>query len=348
MTRTWFITGANRGLGRAFTEAALGAGDRVVATARDPRAMAELNSGPSGDRLLTLPLDVRDRAAAAAVAHEAVERTGGIDVVVNNAGFGLVGAVEELSEEQWREQMEVNFFGALWVSQAFAPHLRARGRGHIVQISTVGAVGAMPLFGAYNASKWALEGFSAALAEELRPFGVHVTLAQLGGFDTDWAKSSMRFGSALPAYAGFRENILGMPDYPDPSMFATETTTGTGTGADSTGEHPAGAPAEGAGPAGADAGPSARTPGDEAGADEAGADEAGADEEGADEEGADEADAWADAPPEVAARALLALVDEPNPPLRKVIGPSAHQMVTLALEARRADYLGDPAFVWPA
>lgn len=289
MTRTWFVTGANRGLGRAFTVAALGVGDRVVATARDPRTMADLHD----DRLTVLPLDVRDRAAVTEAVEQAVARPGGIDIVVNNAGYGLVGAIEELSEAQLREQMEVNFFGALWVSQAAAPHMRERGSGHIVQISTVGAVGSLPLFGAYNASKWALEGFSAALAEELRPFGVHVTLAQLGGFDTDWAKSSMRFGSGLPAYTAVRESILGMPDYPDPQAQA------------------AAAPTEAA--------------------------EAG------------QADAeWPEAPPEVAARGLLELVDMPNPPLRRIIGPGAHRMVHTALDQRRADYLTDPEFVWPA
>ncbi|WP_040797568.1 SDR family NAD(P)-dependent oxidoreductase [Nocardia higoensis] len=327
MTRTWFITGANRGLGRAFTLAVLGAGDRVVATARDPRTMADLHDS----RLTTLPLDVRDHAAVAATVDEAVARTGGVDVVVNNAGFGLVGAVEELAEADWREQMEVNFFGALWVSQAFAPHLRERGSGHIVQISTVGAVGSLPLFGAYNASKWALEGFSAALADELRPFGVHVTLAQLGGFDTDWAKSSMRFGVALPAYQLFRENILGMPDYPDPHATGAGT-PGPAESADpeSTGTKPAAAQPKATEPAGSE--PASERPGE--------AEQAGA--------AATEADEWSDAPPEVAAQGLLALVNMPNPPLRRVIGPTAHRMVTMALEQRRVDYLTDPEFVWPA
>lgn len=320
MTRTWFITGANRGLGRAFTVAALGVGDRVVATARDPRTMADL----SDDRLIVLPLDVRDRAAVVDTVRTAVARTGGIDVVVDNAGYGLVGAIEELSEAQVREQMEVNFFGALWVSQAIAPHMRERGSGRIVQISTVGAVGSLPLFGAYNASKWALEGFSAALADELRPFGVHVTLAQLGGFDTDWAKSSMRFGTALPAYDAVRESILGLGTYP-------ETHVGTqGTTAPAADEQ-------------ADPEPSAvATPAtDPAETDRTAPAAAGPEPDAAHAE-------WIDAAPEVAARALLELVDMPNPPLRKIIGPGAHQMVTMALDQRRIDYLRDPEFTWPA
>ncbi|UGT59912.1 SDR family NAD(P)-dependent oxidoreductase [Nocardia asteroides] len=302
MTRTWFITGANRGLGRAFTEAALGAGDRVVATARDPRRMPIEH-----ERLIVLPLDVRDRAAVLSAADTAVERAGHVDIVVNNAGYGLVGAVEELSEEQLRDQLEVNFFGALWVSQAFAPHLRARGSGHIVQISTVGAAGSLPLFGAYNAGKWALEGFSAALADELRPFGVHVTLAQLGGFATDWAGSSMRFGTRIPAYDNWREQIFGSTDYPaEPASAIPE---------------PATTPDSAEPAATSDSAEHAHT--------------------------APEPVEYADAAPELAARALLDLVAEPNPPLRRIIGPGAHQMVTAALDQRRADYARDPEFHWP-
>ncbi|MEU8899516.1 SDR family NAD(P)-dependent oxidoreductase [Nocardia sp. NPDC048505] len=282
MTRTWFITGANRGLGRAFTTAALAQGDRVVATARDPKTMDDLRA----ERLTVLPLDVRERDRVIDTVDTAFARSGTIDVIVNNAGYGLVGALEELTEAEIRDQMDTNFYGALWVSQAAVPHLRAQGSGHIVQISTVGAVGSLPLFGLYNASKWALEGFSASLADELRPLGIHVTSAQMGGFDTDWAKSSMRFGAGLPAYSAQRQAILGMPDYPD---FAA----------------------------------------------------APADPQPADNE-------WAEPAPEVAAAGLLELVAMDHPPVRKVIGPGAHQMVTLALDARRQDYLTDPEFVWPA
>ncbi|MGY2063262.1 SDR family NAD(P)-dependent oxidoreductase, partial [Nocardia gipuzkoensis] len=152
-----------------------------------------------------------------ATVERAFEIAGSIDVIVNNAGYGLVGAVEELGEQQIRDQMDTNFYGAVWVTQAAVPYLRTQGSGHIVQISTVGAVGSLPLFSMYNASKWALEGFSASLADELRPFGISVTLAQMGGFDTDWAKSSMRFAHRVPAYDEIRTGILGMADYPDPA-----------------------------------------------------------------------------------------------------------------------------------
>ncbi|MEU1544688.1 SDR family NAD(P)-dependent oxidoreductase [Nocardia sp. NPDC005745] len=296
MTRTWFITGASRGLGRAFTTAALAQGDRVVATARNTESLAEL----ADDRLTVLPLDVRERESVLATVGEAFAAMGTIDVIVNNAGYGLVGAIEELTEAQIREQMETNFFGALWVSQAAVPHLRAQGSGHIVQISTVGAVGSLPLFGLYNASKWALEGFSAALADELRPFGIRVTLAQLGGFDTEWAKSSMRFASAISAYAQLRTAILGMPDYPAPTQGSADL-------------------------------PETNEP-------------APPTAESAPEDGSE----WTEAPPEVGAAGLIALVDMPNPPLRKIIGPGAHQMVALALDQRRRDYAEDPEFTWPA
>ncbi|WP_040868553.1 SDR family NAD(P)-dependent oxidoreductase [Nocardia exalbida] len=296
MTRTWFITGASRGLGRAFTTAALAQGDRVVATARNTDSLA----GLADDRLTVLPLDVRDRESVLATVGEAFAALGTIDVIVNNAGYGLVGAVEELTEAQIREQMETNFFGALWVSQAAVPHLRAQGSGHIVQISTVGAVGSLPLFGLYNASKWALEGFSAALADELRPFGIRVTLAQLGGFDTEWAQSSMRFASAIPAYAQLRTAVLGMPDYPGPTQGSADPSEANET-----------------------VSPTA---------------------ESAPEDGSE----WTEAPPEVAAAGLIALVDMPNPPLRKIIGPGAHHMVALALDQRRRDYVEDPEFTWPA
>ncbi|WP_328395041.1 SDR family NAD(P)-dependent oxidoreductase [Nocardia sp. NBC_00416] len=212
MTRTWFITGANRGLGRAFTEAALAHGDHVVGTARDPQTLRDLTQ----DRLTVLPLDVRDRENVHATVRQAFTVTGALDVIVNNAGYGLVGAAEEFTETQIRDQMDTNFYGAVWVTQAALPRLREQGHGHIVQISTVGAVGSMPLFSMYNAGKWALEGYSGALADELRPFGIAVTIAQLGGFATDWAGSSMKFANANPAYDELRSAVLGTANYPDP------------------------------------------------------------------------------------------------------------------------------------
>jgi len=213
--RTWFVTGAGRGLGRAFVVAALEVGDRVAATARTPAVLDDV-AAAYGDQLVVLPLDVTDRSAVVRTVAEAHGRLGRLDVVVNNAGYGQIGAIEELAEDEVRRQLDTNLLGAIWVSQAALPYLRAQGGGHVVQISTVGAVGTLPLFGLYNASKWGLEGFSSAMADEVAPFGIHVTMAQLGGFATDWAGTSMAFAEgAIAAYAPVREAVLGMPSYPD-------------------------------------------------------------------------------------------------------------------------------------
>jgi NAD(P)-dependent dehydrogenase (short-subunit alcohol dehydrogenase family) len=174
--RTWFITGASSGLGKAFAVAALERGDQVVAAARGI-ARAGLDGG---ERLLTLPLDVTDRAAVFQAVDAAVQRFGHLDIVVNNAGTMAAGMVEEFTEEQARAQLEVNFFGALWVCQAVAPRLRAQRAGHLVQISSIAALGGFPTTGLYSASKFALEGLSEALAGELAPFGVKVSIVQPG------------------------------------------------------------------------------------------------------------------------------------------------------------------------
>ena len=199
--RIWFITGASRGFGRSFAQAALAAGDRVAATARNPSDLDELVAA-HGDAVLALELDVTDRDAcdrAVRRAHGHFER---LDVVVNNAGYGVSGAVEELSEEQARRQIEVNLFGALWVTQAALPILRAQGSGWIVQVSSIGGLAAFPLTGIYHASKWALEGFSETLRQEVAPFGVRVLMVEPSGFRTDWAGSSMDRAQPIEAYAG--------------------------------------------------------------------------------------------------------------------------------------------------
>ncbi|TDC25361.1 SDR family oxidoreductase [Streptomyces sp. 8K308] len=183
-SRVWFITGASRGLGRAFAEAALDAGDRVVGTARDVSPLDELAARHPG-RLLALRLDVTDRDAVFDVVDQAVAHFGRLDIVVNNAGVLFAGMVEEFTEAEARAQVDVNFFGALWVSQAVLPRLRAQGGGHIVQISSIGALGGFPSTGLYSASKFALEGMSEALAAEAAGFGVRVTIVQPGGYWTD-------------------------------------------------------------------------------------------------------------------------------------------------------------------
>ncbi|MFE2320108.1 SDR family NAD(P)-dependent oxidoreductase [Streptomyces sp. NPDC059441] len=207
MSKVWFITGTSRGLGRAFAESALERGDKVAATARNVAALGDLVTKYGDDAVLPLALDVTDKAAVAAAVSAAHEKFGRLDVVVNNAGFGLFGMVEEITEQQLRDQMETNLFGAFWVSQAVLPILRRQGSGHIVQISSVGGVAAFPSLGAYHASKWALEGFSESLAQEVAGAGIKVTIVEPGGFSTDWGGSSATQADPNPAYDQVREAI---------------------------------------------------------------------------------------------------------------------------------------------
>jgi NAD(P)-dependent dehydrogenase (short-subunit alcohol dehydrogenase family) len=204
--KTWFITGASRGFGREWTIAALERGDRVAATARDLSTLDDLAT-KYGDALLPLQLDVDDRAADFAAVATAVERFGRLDVVVNNAGYGQFGMFEELTEAELRAQIETNLFGAMWVTQAALPHLREQGSGHIIQVSSVGGVNAFAGLSAYHASKWALEGFSQALSQEVAAFGIHVTLVEPGGFSTDWGGASAKLADKLPEYDGVREMV---------------------------------------------------------------------------------------------------------------------------------------------
>ncbi len=204
MSKVWFITGTSKGFGRVWAEAALERGDAVVATARDVSTLDALVER-YGDDVLPLPLDVTDKAAVDAAVKTAHERFGRLDVVVNNAGYGLFGAVEEVTEAQARQQLETNFFGALWVTQAVLPILREQRSGHILQVSSIGGVHAFPVLGLYHASKWALEGLSQSLQGELEEFGVHVTLVEPGGFSTDWSGPSATRAEPLAVYDGVRE-----------------------------------------------------------------------------------------------------------------------------------------------
>jgi NAD(P)-dependent dehydrogenase (short-subunit alcohol dehydrogenase family) len=201
--KTWFITGASRGFGHEWAAAALDRGDRVAATARDLSSLDGLVER-YGDAIVPLHLDVTDRAADFAAVAEANERLGRLDVVVNNAGYGQFGMVEELSEAELRAQLETNLFGAFWVTQAALPIMRAQGGGHILQVSSIGGISAFPNIGAYHASKWALEGFSQALSHEVAGFGIHVTLIEPTGFATDWSGPSARHAAPLSAYDDVR------------------------------------------------------------------------------------------------------------------------------------------------
>lgn len=200
----WFITGTSRGFGRVWTEAALARGDRVAATVRDLRQLDDL-AAKYPDTLLPLQLDVTDRAAVGTAVTRAHEKFGRLDVVVNNAGYGLFGAIEEIGEAEARAQLETNLLGPLWVTQAALPILRTQGSGHVVQVSSIGGVAAFPLLGLYHASKWGLEGFSESLAQEVAADGISVTLVEPGPFGTDWSGSSAVWAENLPAYERFRE-----------------------------------------------------------------------------------------------------------------------------------------------
>ncbi|WP_406629204.1 SDR family NAD(P)-dependent oxidoreductase [Amycolatopsis sp. WGS_07] len=208
MTRTWVITGAGRGLGRALALAAAEAGDRVLATVRTP------GSAPEHRNVVEHVLDVRDRAAARETVRRAVAEFGRLDVVVNNAGYGLVGMAEEVSEDEARDILETNLLGALWLTQAALPVLREQRSGHVVQVSSVGGAGSVPGFGLYSASKWGLEGMSEAIAQEVAEFGVRVSIVEPGGMDTEWATGSMRFAAPDPAYDGLRERTFGTTAVP--------------------------------------------------------------------------------------------------------------------------------------
>lgn len=204
--KVWFITGTSRGFGREWAIAALERGDKVAATARNTDTLADL-AEKYGDALLPIALDVTDREADFAAVKAAHDHFGRLDIVVNNAGYGHFGFVEELTEAEARAQLETNLFGALWVTQAALPYLRAQRSGHIIQVSSIGGITAFPLVGIYHASKWALEGLSQSLAQEVAGFGIHVTLIEPGGFDTDWSGPSSTISQALPDYAELHQQV---------------------------------------------------------------------------------------------------------------------------------------------
>ena len=207
--KTWFITGASSGFGHAFAIYALSKGHNVVATARNIARLEGL-SRQAPDRVLVRALDVTRPADASAAVAAAVVRFGRIDVLVNNAGFGIVGAVEETPEAELRALMETNFFGAVGVTQAALPTLRAQRAGAIVNISSMGGQMSFPGFGAYSASKFALEGLSEALAPELKPLGVKVLIVEPGAFRTDLLGAALRHMPILDAY---RETVGGTRDF---------------------------------------------------------------------------------------------------------------------------------------
>ena len=206
MSKIWFVTGATRGLGRAWVEAALKRGDRIAATARKEQDLADLTSA-YGEAFLPLVVDLTDREAIAGAVASATAHFGRIDVVVSNAGYALFGTVEESNEAQSRAQFDVNFFGTLWVIQAVLPQLRKQGGGHILVTSSVAGIITFPTAGVYNATKWAVEGLTETLASEVDTFGIKVTLIEPGGYATDWRGSSATHAVPMPCYDGLRDRM---------------------------------------------------------------------------------------------------------------------------------------------
>lgn len=206
--KVWFITGASRGFGRIWAEAALQRGDRVAATARTLAGVADL-AERYGEAVLPLALDVTDSGRARAAVAQAHMHFGRLDVVLNNAGYALVGAIEEGSEAEIRAEFETNVFGALRVIQAALPLLRKQGRGHILGVSSVAGIVASPIVGFYHASKWAFEALHESLAQEVEGFGIKVTVLEPGAYATGFAsQESLKIAKGIDAYADMRTRVF--------------------------------------------------------------------------------------------------------------------------------------------
>lgn len=207
MATVWFITGSSRGLGRSITEAVLAKGDRVAATARQPKQLDDLVSKYPG-QILPLQLDVTDKKEIHAAVEQTIQHFGRIDVLVNNAGFGIIGAAEAFTDEQVRSQLETNLYGPIEISRAIIPHMRKQRSGRILQISSIGGrVGSVGL-SIYQAAKFGLSGFSEVLANELAPLGIKVTSIEPGGFRTDWAGASMTYAPQVEGYENSVDNRI--------------------------------------------------------------------------------------------------------------------------------------------
>ena len=207
MSKTIFISGASRGFGKIWTEAFLKRGDKVIATARNIEALNDLVQ-QYGEQLLPIQLNVNDREADFAAVQQAKDHFGTIDVLINNAGFGLLGSIEEVSEQQAHAVMETNFFGLLWLTQAVLPIMRQQGHGHIIQVTSVLGLVTWPVMGLYNASKFAVEGLSETLATEVKGFGINVSLVEPGPYATDFAGTSAAHAQGLLAYDAVKAAFL--------------------------------------------------------------------------------------------------------------------------------------------
>jgi len=199
MTKIWFITGSSRGLGRSLTEAVLATGNKVAATARNPETLDDLvRKYP--DQILPIALDVTDKKQIIVAVESAVRHFGRIDVLVNNAGFGITGAAEAFTDEQVRSQLETNLYAPIEITRIVLPYMRKQRSGRILQISSIGGRVGNAGISIYQAAKFGLGGFSEALAKEVAPLGIRVTSVEPGGFRTDWAGSSMSFATKVEGY----------------------------------------------------------------------------------------------------------------------------------------------------
>jgi NAD(P)-dependent dehydrogenase (short-subunit alcohol dehydrogenase family) len=206
MKKTWLITGASRGFGRIWAEAALERGDQVAATARKLADVADLTER-FGDAVLPLALDVTQTEQVQQMVEQAYTHFGRLDVLVNNAGVALLAATEEASDDEIRDLFDANYIGMVRVLRAALPHLRQQHSGHILGVSSGLAIGAMPLIGFYSATKWAVEGLHEALAQEVSAFGIKVTIVEPGAYATDFGKSA-RVSEVLEPYADFRKQFM--------------------------------------------------------------------------------------------------------------------------------------------
>ena len=226
MPKVFLLTGSTRGLGRQIAEAALAAGHPLVATARRPEHLADL-AERYGDQVLPVALDVTDPAAANRAVAAGIEAFGRLDVVVNNAGYAHLASVEDITLDDFRNQLDTNLFGVVIVTKAALPVLREQGTGHIIQVSSIGGRLATAGLSAYQAAKWAVGGFSEVLAREVGPLGIKVTVLEPGGMQTDWAGSSMQvppisepYQATVGAMAALHHGNGTMPALGDPAKVA--------------------------------------------------------------------------------------------------------------------------------
>ncbi|QEH43228.1 oxidoreductase [Chitinophaga sp. XS-30] len=220
MSKTWFITGSSRGLGKSLTKAVLEKGDNVAATARTPQQLNDLVE-KYPNQILTLQLDVANKKQIHSAVEQAIKHFGRIDVLVNNAGFGITGAIEEFTDEQMNSQLDVNLYAPIEITRAVLPYLRKQRSGSILNVSSVGGRVGSAGFSMYQAAKFGLQGFTEVLSKEVAAFGIKVTSIEPGGFRTDWASNSMTYAEPIDDYKNILQSLkdylkdimpLGNPD----------------------------------------------------------------------------------------------------------------------------------------